>query len=480
MRWGEGQPWRSLRSCPDPSEKSAIVSYKTFRNEVEPNFEVLMADPEKLKKLSELDEKGLREDVLLPLLTRLGCEAPTIYHGPQERGKDIITCTQDPLGQREYVAVVAKAVNLRGSVSSPEGLKEVVYQVEQCFDNPYEDLFGMTEVSINRVWIVTSKRILPGAEESIFSSLKKNNLGKLIRFISGERLAELLDENYPEFWNESLEPADLLRDQKARLTRFCQDLLGALGGTQSEIASTINQVLHSYYPPKVTTPSDRTLTQLDPYRVELDSIPEPYTYGFTMSCGSIREAFFKAKKDLYYAMFDVDQILENYGEVIDETDPREFVDAYLEKLSQDYPFLQFSYGRARNADQAIGYLNNGLTEFMEFQTGLKATGHWEWATALVACVSMLEPKIKSFLQHVEKDEFTLYWRVEENRSTPVLRLEYTEPKTKNLVFITKHTRNIVTSRENRVRLITVGDITGKVQREITEYLWKLARKAKDK
>ena len=56
-----------------------------------------MADLEQLKKLNELDEKGLREDVLLPLLTRLGCKPPTIYHGPQERGKDIITYTHDLL-----------------------------------------------------------------------------------------------------------------------------------------------------------------------------------------------------------------------------------------------------------------------------------------------------------------------------------------------------------------------------------------------
>ena len=81
-----------------------------------------MADLEQLKKLNELDEKGLREDVLLPLLTRLGCKPPTIYHGPQERGKDIITYTHDLLGQREYLAVVAKAVDLSGSVSSSKGL----------------------------------------------------------------------------------------------------------------------------------------------------------------------------------------------------------------------------------------------------------------------------------------------------------------------------------------------------------------------
>ena len=440
-----------------------------------------MADPEKLKKLRELDEKGLQEEVLLPLLRRLGCKAPTIYHGPLERGKDIITYKDDFfLGQREYLAVVAKAVDLSASVSSSKGLREVVHQVQQCFDIPYEDLFGMTRVSIDRVWIVTSKRILPGAETSLFSSLEKNNLGKLIRFISGEQLAGLLDDYYPAFWDESLEPADLLRDQKARLTRFCQDLLGALGGNQSEIKATISDVLHSYNPPKVAIPSDRTLTRLSPYRVELDSIREPFMYDFKLSCGSIREAFFEAKEKLYYAMFDVDEIMEHYGEVIEETDPKVFVDAFQEKLCQDYPFFQNYYGRGRDADEAIAYLNNGLTEFMELQTGLKAVGRWEWATTLVASVSVLEPDIKSLLRHIEKDEFTLYWPVDDNRSTPVLRLEYTAPKTKDLTFITKHTRNIVPFREKSARLVTVGDITGEVQREITEYLWKLARKAKDR
>ena len=234
-----------------------------------------MADPEKLKKLSELDEKGLREDVLLPLLTRLGCKAPTIYHGPQERGKDIITYSHDLLGQREYIAVVAKAVDLSGSVSSSKGLREVLHQVQQCFDIPYEDLFGMTKVSIDRVWIVTSKRILPSAETSIYSTLEKNNLSKLIRFISREQLAGLIDEKYPAFWDESLEPADVLREQKARLARFCQDLLGALGGNQSDIKATLNEVLHSYSPPKVTIPSDRTMTRLDPYGIELDSTRIP-------------------------------------------------------------------------------------------------------------------------------------------------------------------------------------------------------------
>ena len=436
-----------------------------------------MAEPEKLEKLRQLDERGLRENILLPLLTRLGCKAPTIYHGPQERGKDIITYTNDPLGQREYVAVVAKSVDLTGSVSSSAGLREVIHQVEQCFDIPYDDLFGMTRVSIDRVWIVTSRKILSGAETSIFSSLTKNNLAKLIRCISGEQLVDLIDEKYPEFWDDSLEPVDVLREQKARLTRFCHDLLSALGGNRSDIRATINQVLHSYVPPKIAIPPDRTLTRLAPYQIDLDSIPEPYAYEFRLSCGSIREAFVEAKRMLYYAMFDVDEIIEHYGEAIDETDPKEFVDAFRKKLGEDYPFFQPSGRRASDADRAIAYLDDGLCEFMELQTGLKAAGRWEWAIAVINSVSVLEPDVESFLQHTEKEEFTLYWSVGDDRSTPVLRLEYTEPKTANVAFITKHTRSIVPSGKKDARPVTAQDITSEVQREITEYLWVLVRKA---
>ena len=48
------------------------------------------------------------------------------------------------------------------------------------------------------------------------------------------------------------------------------------------------------------------------------------------------------------------------------------------------------------------------SEFMELQTGLKAAGRWEWAIAVINSVSALEPDVESFLQHTEKEEFTLY------------------------------------------------------------------------
>ena len=190
-------------------------------------------------------------------------------------------------------------------------------------------------------------------------------------------------------------------------------------------------------------PPDRTLTRLTPYTIELDSIPEPYAYDFkTSSCGSIRKALIEAKQNLYYAMFDVDEIIENYEQVIGETDPREFVKAFSEKLNEQYPFFHRGYGRAEEAMQAIQYLEDDLMEFTELQTRLTTAGRWEWAIALVASVSELHPDIKSFLQHQKEDEFTLYWPIDNACSTPALRLEYTEPKTPDITLITKHTRNV--------------------------------------
>ena len=80
-----------------------------------------MAESTKLKRLAELSEKALRDTVLAPLLARMGYKGVTVYHGPQERGKDIVCYREDELGEREYQAVVAKAVDLSGSVSSADG-----------------------------------------------------------------------------------------------------------------------------------------------------------------------------------------------------------------------------------------------------------------------------------------------------------------------------------------------------------------------
>lgn len=427
-----------------------------------------------MDQLLRLDEKALRESVLVPLLTKMGFKAVTIYHGPRERGKDIICFDFDRLGNREYFAVVAKVTDLDGSVSSSNNLREAVYQVEQCFDIPYQDLFGMMRVAIDRVWVVTSGRIKSRAEESVYSHLEKQNLSKVVRFIAGPQLLQLIDEHYPEYWNLSLEPIHVVREQKSRLIRFCRQILQRLGGSQSDIDITMNQVINSHYPPIVPSAPDKTLTRLSPYSVEIDSIASVYAHDFFVpGYGSIRSRFFKAKQTLYYAMFDVDEIMSHYEEVIKQTDPKQFLSTFEEKLSEDYPFWKASSGSAHDVKRELEYLDEAMKDIDELQDNLRRMGKLDWAVSLVDSVRTLEPEVASFLNHVDSETFSLCWRIEEDNGRARLRLLY-EPDNSapHNTFLTEHKKQVefLVFQERRTRSITVEEILSSAHEKIRDFI----------
>lgn len=429
----------------------------------------------KINRLKDFNEKGLRENVLIPLLNRIGYKAATIYHGPRERGKDIICFDYDRLGNREYLGVVAKVTDLDGSVSSSDSLREIVYQIEQCFDVPYEDLFGMTRITMDRVWVVTSRRIVGGAADSIYDHLTKRNLSKLVRFISGENLRQLIDDHYSSYWEASIEPLDKVNEQKNRLVSFCKHILITLGGEPSDVESTINNVIHSDLPPRVLTSPDKSLVRVSPYRVEFDSIDEEYSHGFfSTNCGLIRDAFFKAKESIYYAMFDVDEIIEHYEEVIKKTNPKEFTSAFDIKLKEDYPFWHSSFGRAYDACNDIGYLNDGLNEIDKLKKNLHKIGKLEWATYLVDSVSLVEDEVRLFLNHLDKETFKIPWRIDTICDKPKLRmLYYTGDQADEVSFITEHKREVeYYSRRSHLqkKSITVKDIMEDVLYKIRLHL----------
>lgn len=441
-----------------------------------------MVENAKLKRLAKLSEKELRETVLMPLLTRMAYQAVTLRHGSQERGKDIICFKQDQLGDREYLAVVAKAVDLNGSVSSSDGLREVLHQINQCFDTPCEDLFGMHKISVDRVWVMTSKNIVSGAEDSVFDSLKKNNLDKVTRFIPGQRLAELIDEYYPAYWDASLEPADILREQKVRLIHFCRQILVALGGREPEAENTLNQVVHGYSLPLVTFPATRELVRISPYQVEIDTVPEQYSHHFYLNaCGSLRETFLRTKKHMYYAMFDVEEVIDHYEDVMKKTDPEEFLREFNETLSKDRPFAGPSYGDADAAWTGISSLEQGVRELRELLERLKEAGKLEWATALVDSVAKLEPQISGFLEHLEKESFSLFWQIDgEEGANPSIRFLYETPPPgpagKQTDFKTEHSNVVEEWSKNHTkqkRGTTAKDVMEAVQEKIREHLDKL-------
>lgn len=440
----------------------------------------------KMLQIHSLDEKGLRENILVPLLTKMGFKAVTIYHGPRERGKDIICFDYNHLKEREYFAIVAKTTELDGSVSSPNCLREVVYQVEQCLDVPYEDLFGMRKITMDRVWIVTTRKIVSGAADSIFANIIKRDMSKLIRFISGEHLIQLIDEHYPEYWDNSLESIDIVNEQKGRIEKFCRDLLLKLGGKPSNVDMVINQVINSPFPPKIKPYPDKSLSRLNSYSVEIDSVTPKYAHKFfSKRYGCVYDLFFKAKEDLYYAMFDVDEIMERYDKVINKTDPREFIEAFEKELSDDYPFVKAMATHAGEVWEQIKYLEDALDDVDDLTNGLQAIGKLKWATSLVDSVYDLEKEIELFLSHVEKERFMLFWRIETIQGMGKIRLlfENSEYADGN-VFFTEHKKEIEISKflrfkEKCTRTITAKDIIKEALLKIRTYLDDLLPESND-
>jgi hypothetical protein len=412
---------------------------------IEKKTNIAMNVDEKLSKLSALSEKSLRESVLVPLLSRMGFRSVTVYHGPPERGKDIVCFDYDRLHVPVYMAVVAKATDLDGSVSSSASLLQALHQIEQCFDVKYLDLFGMRAVTMDRVWVVTSKRIVPGAAESVYSTLEKRNLSKVVRFVSGAQLVDLLDSHYPAYWDASTEPSDVLIDQRAKLLLFARKMLSSLGGSGVEIDSTLNEVLLSASPPRILVPPDRTLTRLSPYTIEIDTIADGHSHNFfSPSCDSIKDAFFESKKELFYSMIEVEEIVEHYEKVITISDPVEFVKEFNKHLAKDFPFFRASYGRAADALRAIGMLEEGLVDIELLRKRLQQIDKLDWATGLVDSVGELTSDIESFMANVDRESFVLHWQIQTVDGRGRLRLLYDQSANpEDGGFITKHERLIV-------------------------------------
>lgn len=347
-----------------------------------------MDSTEKLRLLRALSEAELRRDVLMPLLSLMGFHAPTERHGPMERGKDIICFDVDRLGNRFNLAIVAKCDDLTGSVSDSRGVREVVYQVEQAFREPVRDLFGMREIDIEQVWIVTSGRVLPTAAEAVLGVMKATNLHRRIRIISGENLVALIDRYFPSYWTGAPESMEQVKSQRDRTLQFCRELLLRIGASASEVDSIAAALLHSPYPPSVRAFQPRgRVTHASAYGIEVMPEPETYRHAFySTQCGLISEQIVKAKKAVEYAGCEAEEALENIAKTLAYQDPHEFIAEFDRRLRNEYPF----YGRD-------GYAADALTELDELEMGLRdidmLVSHlrqakkFEWAAALCDSVS---------------------------------------------------------------------------------------------
>jgi hypothetical protein len=119
------------------------------------------------------------------------------YHGPAEKGKDIICWRPDDLKTRQYYAVILKTVGIHGSVGKSGSASEVLAQVRQAFCEPYRDVYGLAEVRVHRCLVITSQSISAAALESIGGQLAQMNLDRMLDFLDRPRLETLLHQYFP-------------------------------------------------------------------------------------------------------------------------------------------------------------------------------------------------------------------------------------------------------------------------------------------
>lgn len=408
-----------------------------------------MDSADKLTTVQALSEAQLRREVLIPLLARMDYRTPTEYHGPREHGKDIVCSWPDSLGEQCYLAVVAKTSDLSGSVSDNRGMMEVLNQVQQCFDEPYYDLFGMRIVTMNAVWVVTSGHVVPGAQDSVTGRLEKSNLSKNVRFISGARLIELIDKHFPTYWSRSAETAEQVRGERDRYYNFVRDLLRSLGATPEKCEEVLTTLSHSGRPPFIRV-NDWDLTWISSRTLSLERMADRYPIGTTsFDCGNMREAFRLARDSVQYALRTIEETFYDAEKVFRCTDPHEFLKAFNKELRKDYPFWR---PHGYQIPDEVSRLECGVNEVDRYFARIDAAGLHNEVVRYMAAIDALTIAVEEYIRGVDVDEFELGWEL--TNGTVIMHPDGNIGEGKD-GFVTNHVRKETRNQRGQVTEISI-------------------------
>jgi len=142
------------------------------------------------------NEDALRRAVEALLMKMPGCTNVRATHGPLEQGKDIIFCSEGPMGEVLLNACVIKNEKISGSADSGSGARTVFHQVEQSLDTPILNEQGEPQ-AVSRAYIITPHECSPQAMESIRGQLARRS-GQVF-FMCGNDLLVRFKKHWPEF-----------------------------------------------------------------------------------------------------------------------------------------------------------------------------------------------------------------------------------------------------------------------------------------
>jgi hypothetical protein len=141
------------------------------------------------KEEYEKDERAFCQDVIGPLLRRMGFLGVRYTQGVREYGKDFTFSELTHFGHLRHYGLQAKAGNVSGEVNS--AIDELVGQADDAFRMPYYDIASTEPRFISTLVVAISGRFTANAKDKIVNKIPRGLHGSLL-FLDRESIMELV------------------------------------------------------------------------------------------------------------------------------------------------------------------------------------------------------------------------------------------------------------------------------------------------
>lgn len=290
-----------------------------------------MIQETKIEIIQSLNEADLRQKVLIPLFTKMGFIDPILHHHSNEKGKDIVLKEIDTKFKKNYyLSVVVKAGDVTGSASGSSSYFALINQIKQSLNEPYKHIYELKEVPIDQVIIVISGNFLPTALESIYGTLKAERLDKYIREpIDISKLLRLVDEYFPEYWEEYNNETKALIEQRNYLLNNLSKLSKVLFPDFKDQENFLQKVSKSDYnielfPYKTIR---KYIANVGYKNINIDEVDEFFTDpSISNEYADIKKYFFEIKEKAKKILYEIDEVVEILKSIAAEKNPEAAVD----------------------------------------------------------------------------------------------------------------------------------------------------------
>jgi hypothetical protein len=339
---------------------------------------------EKKELLQELSEDSLRQEVLIPLLSKMGFIDPIHHHHQNEKGKDIVCKEYDQVFKKtKYIAVVVKKGNITGSSSSSDGYFNVINQIKQVFNEPYKHVYELREIYIDQCILVASGKFLATSLESIYGTLKQERLDKVIRdAIDVDKLICLIDDNFHEYWDERETEKEFLVKQRNTLMNNVAKIIKLIIPDSKDQTKALRIISNTDTDLELfkLSPLNKFSAHLSYKKLSIDEIDEYYTDDIVNPFADIKETVYSIKKEAQSILSNFDEVAFILEDILRAEDPlkvieyctdlRSYVNGYhrLDVGGETYLHQQddFYYGLMNYRDKKEFLIKHNLLEVFRY------------------------------------------------------------------------------------------------------------------